>query len=162
MRDVPVKKRYAFFRHTTANRRLRMPLLEVTIAGVVVLAVLLWLYFRLRSNDRIDEIMARHRSSATVCSRANLVEGMEMIPVAVALKSDAIYYENTDIQASIDLPFIEEVEYDDETATGHTVPGRVLRIRAHNHVFEFQMEMAAAKQWETGLPARRIDRARAV
>lgn len=140
-----------------------MPSLElITIAGVVVLVVLLWVYLRMRSKDRIDEIMARHRGSASVCTRANLVEGMEMIPVAVALKSDALYYENTDIQASIELPLIEEVEYDDETATGHTVPGKVLRIRAHNHVFEFSLDLAAARQWEAGLPARLVDRARAM
>ncbi|MEA2164423.1 MAG: hypothetical protein QOK37_2550 [Thermoanaerobaculia bacterium] len=140
-----------------------MPSLEIiTIAGVVVLAVLLWIYFRLRSSDRIEEIMARHRGSASLCSRANLVEGMEMIPVAVALKGDAIYYENADIQASIELPLIEEVEYDDETATGHTLPGKVLRIRAHNHVFEFALDLPTARQWETGFPARRIDHARAV
>ncbi len=140
-----------------------MPPLEyVTLAGVVVLVVLLWVYLRMRSKDRIDEILAKHRGSASVCSRANLVEGMEMIPVALALKNDAIYYENTDIQASIELALIEEVEYDDETATGHTMPGKVLRIRAHNHVFEFALDLPTARQWEAGFPPRRIDRARAV
>jgi hypothetical protein len=140
-----------------------MPSLEyATLAGVVVLVVLLWIYLRMRSKDRIDEILAKHRGSASVCTRANLVEGMEMIPVALALKNDAIYYENTDIQASIELALIEEVEYDDETATGHTMPGKVLRIRAHNHVFEFALDLPTARQWEAALPPRRIDRARAV
>jgi hypothetical protein len=157
-----MKKGYAFFAHND-YRRLRMPWLgTITIVGVVVLAALLWLYFSLRSNDRIEEALAKHRGTARVCSRANLVEGMEMIPVALALTSDAIYYENTDMQASIELPLIEEVEYDDETGTGHSVPGKVLRLRAHNHVFEFALEMAAARQWEAALPAKRIDRARAV
>jgi len=133
-----------------------------TIVGVVVLVVLLWLYFFLRSKDRIEEVLAKHRVSARACSRANLVEGMEMIPVALALTSDAIYYENKDLQASIELPLIEEIEYDDETGTGHTVPGKVLRLRAHNHVFEFALDMPSARQWETALPAKRIDRARAV
>jgi hypothetical protein len=140
-----------------------MPPLEyITLAGLVVLAVLLWVYSRMRSKDRIDEILAKHRGSASVCSRANLLEGMEMIPVALALKNDAIYYENTDIQASIELALIEEVEYDDETATGHTMPGKVLRIRAHNHVFEFALDLPTARQWEDAFPSRRIDRARAV
>jgi hypothetical protein len=140
-----------------------MPPLEyITLAGLVVLAVLLWVYSRMRSKDRIDEILAKHRASASVCSRANLLEGMEMIPVALALKNDAIYYENTDIQASIELALIEEVEYDDETATGHTMPGKVLRIRAHNHVFEFALDLPTARQWEAAFPPRRIDRARAV
>jgi hypothetical protein len=117
----------------------------------------------MRSKDRIDEILAKHRGSASVCSRANLMEGMEMIPVALALKNDAIYYENSDIQgSSIELALIEEVEYDDETATGHTMPGEVLRIRAHNHVFEFALDLPAARQWEAALPPRGIDRARAV
>ncbi len=140
-----------------------MPSLEIiTIGGVVVLAVLLWVYLRMRSKDRIDEILARHRSTASVCTRANLMEGMEMIPVALALKNDAIYYENSDLQASIELALIEEVEYDDETATGHTMPGKVLRIRAHNHVFEFALDLPTARQWEAALPPRRIDRAQAV
>jgi len=133
-----------------------------TLVGVVVLAILLWIFLRLRSRDRVDEVLAKHRSAARACSRANLVDGREMIPVALALMDDAIYYENTDIQASIELPLIEEVEYDDETGTGHAVTGKVLRIRAHNHVFEFGLDMPSARQWETAFPARRIDRARAV
>ena len=40
--------------------------------------------------------------------------------------------------------------------------GKVLRLRAHNHVFEFTLDLASAKQWDTALPARRIDRAKAV
>jgi len=56
-----------------------------------------------------------------------------MIPVALALKNDAIYYENTDIQgSSIELSLIEEVEYDDETATGHTMPGKVRAVSSAN------------------------------
>lgn len=134
----------------------------VTIVGVVVLVALIWFFFRLRSKDRVDEVLAKYRGSARVCSRACLLEGMEQIPVAFVLTADAIYYENSDLQASIDLPLIEEVEYDDETATGHTVAGRVLRLRAHNHVFEFTLDLPTAKQWEAALPARRIDRAKAV
>jgi hypothetical protein len=140
-----------------------MPQLEtITVIGVVVLAILVWLYFRLRSKDHVEEVLAKHKASARVCSRACLLEGMEQIPVALALSADSITYENRDLQASIDLSVIEEVEYDDETATGHTIAGKVLRLRAHNHVFEFTLDLAAAKQWETALPARRIDQAKAV
>ena len=134
----------------------------MTVVGVVVLAILIWFYFRLRSKDHIEQVLAKHKASARVCSRACLLEGMEQIPVALALTADAINYENRDLQASIDLSVIEEVEYDDETATGHTIAGKVLRLRAHNHVFEFTLDLASAKQWETSLPARRIDRAKAV
>ncbi len=134
----------------------------VTIVGLVVLVALIWVFIRLRSKDRVDEVLAKHRGSARVCSRACLLEGMEQIPVALVLTGDSIYYENRDLQASIDVPLIEEVEYDDETATGHTVAGKVLRLRAHNHAFEFTLDLATAKLWEASLPARRIDRAKAV
>jgi len=134
----------------------------LTVIGVVVLAILVWVYFRMRSKDHVEQVLAKYKASARVCSRACLFEGMEQIPVALALTADAINYENRDLQASIDLSVIEEVEYDDETATGHTVPGKVLRLRAHNHLFEFMLDLPSAKQWETALPARRIDRARAV
>jgi hypothetical protein len=140
-----------------------MPQLEtITVIGVVVLAILIWLYFRQRSKDHVEEVLAKYKASARVCSRACLLEGMEQIPVALALTADAINYENRDLQASIDLSVIEEVEYDDETATGHTIAGKVLRLRAHNHVFEFTLDLPAAKEWEAALPARRIDRAKAV
>jgi len=136
-----------------------MPQLEtITVVGVVVLAILVWLYFRQRSKDHVEEVLARHKGSARVCSRACLLEGMEQIPVALALTADAINYENRDLQASIDLSVIEEVEYDDETATGHTIAGKVLRLRAHNHVFEFTLDLPSAKEWEAALPARRVDR----
>jgi hypothetical protein len=134
----------------------------VTIIGLVVLAALIWVFIHLRGKDRVEEVLAKHRGSARACSRACLLEGMEQIPVALVLTADAIFYENSDLQASIELPLVEEIEYDDETATGHTVPGKVLRLRAHNHVFEFTLDLATAKQWEAALPARRIDRAKAV
>lgn len=140
-----------------------MPQLEtLTVVGVVVLAILIWLYFRLRSNDHVDEVLTKQKASARLCSRACLLEGMEQIPVALVLTAESINYENRDLQASIDLSVIEEVEYDDETATGHTIAGKVLRLRAHNHVFEFTLDLAAAKQWEAALPPRRLDRAKAV
>jgi hypothetical protein len=134
----------------------------VTIIGLVVLVALIWFFVYLRGKDRVEEVLSKHRGSARVFNRACLLEGMEEIPVALVLTADTIYYENSDLQASIELPLIEEVEYDDETATGHTVPGKVLRLRAHNHVFEFTLDLPSAKQWEAALPARRIDRAKAV
>jgi hypothetical protein len=140
-----------------------MPSLEiVTAVGVVVLVVLIWVFVRLRGKDHVEEVLARHRGTARVCSRACLLEGMEQIPIALVLTADAIDYENAGLQASIELPLIEEIEYDDETATGHTVAGKVLRLRAHNHVFEFTLDLATARQWEAALPARRIDQAKAV
>ena len=136
-----------------------MPQLEtITVVGVVVLAILIWIYFRLRSKDHIEEVLAKQKASARVCSRACLLEGMEQIPVALALTADAINYENRDLQASIDLSVIEEVEYDDETATGQHVPvGKALRLRAHGHTFEFLLDSETARKWQTALPPHRMD-----
>ena len=63
-----------------------MPSIEiVTAAGIVILAILVWLYIKLRGKDRVEEVLARHRGSARLCSRACLLEGMEQIPVALVL-----------------------------------------------------------------------------
>ncbi len=134
----------------------------ITLVGLVVLAALIWVFLRLRSGDRVQEVLEKNRSTARACTRANLLEGMAQIPVALVLTADTLFYENRDLQASIEVPMIEEVEYDDETATGHTVAGKVLRIRAHNHAFEFMMDLPTARTWEAVMPARRVDHAKAM
>jgi hypothetical protein len=45
----------------------------------------------------------------------------------------------------------------DDNATGHTVAGKALRLRSHGHAFEFLLDLATARQWETALPPRRYD-----
>ncbi|HEY8133256.1 MAG TPA: hypothetical protein VII12_15360 [Thermoanaerobaculia bacterium] len=133
-----------------------MTLTTVTIVGLVVLAALVWLYLRMRSKDLIDGMMAKRRPSARLVCRADFVEGLERIPVALALTADMISYENPDLDASLDLKHIEEVEYDDETATGQSVDGRALRLRSHGHTFEFVLDPDTARQWESTLPPRRM------
>src|SRR5947207_2186472 len=98
-----------------------MSLTTVTIVGLVVLPALIWLFLRTRSNDLLEEKMARRRGSARLVSRADLVEGRDRIPVALALTNDSICYENPDLDASLDLLQIDEVEYDNETATGQVL-----------------------------------------
>ena len=134
-----------------------MGLTAFTIAGLVVLAVLIWFFFRTRSKDLIEEKMAKRRTSARLVSRADLIEGRDRIPVSLALTNESICYENPDLDASLDLQQIDEVEYDDETATGHPIEGRVLRLRSHGHTFEFLLEIPTARQWESMLPSRRAD-----
>jgi len=135
-----------------------MTLTTVTIVGLVVLAPLVWLYLRMRSKDQIDEMMAKRRASARLVSRADFVEGLERIPVALALSTDIISYENPDLDATLELKHIEEVEYDDETATGQSVDGKALRLRSHGHTFEFVLDSNTARQWESTLPPRRMSR----
>jgi len=130
----------------------------VTVVGVVVLAVLVWLLVRARSKDAIAELMAKRAGSSRIVSRADYVEGLERMPVALSLTDDALYYENPDLQASFELKHIEEVEYDDELATGRQVERgcRALRLRSHGATFEFILDPVDCQKWATTLPARRV------
>jgi hypothetical protein len=133
-------------------------LTTITIVGLVVLAALIWLYLRMRSKDRIDEMMAKRRATSRLVSRADFVEGLERIPVALSLNDQAICYENPDLDALLELRHIEEVEYDDETATGQAVvDGRALRLRSHGHTLEFVLDPATTRQWESMLPRKHMD-----
>ena len=133
-----------------------MSLTVVTIVGLAVLAALIWVLMRMRSTDLLQEKMERRRASSKLVCRADLVEGMERIPVAMALTNDAIYYENPDLDASLDLKQIEEVEYDNETATGQVLDGNALRLRSHGQTFEFVLDADSTGKWRTLLPARRL------
>jgi hypothetical protein len=135
-----------------------MPWLStVTVVGLVVLVALIALFLRIRVKDLVDEYVKRRSGSSRVASRADFVEGIERIPVALALTDDTLYYENPDLQASLELQRIEEIEYDDETATGQHVAGKALRLRSHGHTFEFVLDGDTARKWQTVLPPHRFD-----
>jgi len=134
-----------------------MTLTVVTIAGLVVLAALIWLYVRVRSKDLIENLIARRSASSRLACRADFVEGLQRIPVALSLTNDTIRYENPDLEATLDLGHIEEVEYDDETTTGQSVDGKALRLRSHGHAFEFVLDSGTAQKWQLVLPMRRLD-----
>jgi hypothetical protein len=133
-----------------------MSLTVVTIAGLAVLAALVWILMRMRSTDLLEEKMAKRRISSRLVSRADLVEGLERIPVSLALTNESIFYENPDLDASLDLQQIEEVEYDNETATGQVLDGNALRLRSHGHTFEFVLDADSTGKWRAMLPARRL------
>lgn len=132
-------------------------LTTITIVGVVVLAALIWLFVRTRSKDLIEEMLVKRRPSSTVASRAEFIEGPNTIPVALSLQADKLCYENPDLDACLELQHVDEIEYDDETATGHSVNGRVLRLRSRGHAFEFALDPVVAKQWEAALPPKQFD-----
>ena len=129
----------------------------VTLVGLVVLVGLIIVFFRLRMRDLLDEFIKKRSATSRVSSRVDFVEGRERIPVALSLTDDTLYYENPDMQASVELRRIEEVEYDDETATGQAVEGRALRLRSHGHTFEFVMDANTARLWQAALPPHRLD-----
>ena len=130
----------------------------ITLVGVVALAGLLWFFLRTRSHDQLAGLMEKRRAGSKIVSEADYIEGMQKIPVAMALTGDTFYYENPDLQASFELARIDEVEYDTELATGRSVDEghRALRLRSHGATFEFILPIAESKKWESALPARRI------
>ena len=130
----------------------------LTVVGVIVLAVLIFLFLRARQSDLLGEIMKK-RAGSKLVSRADYVEGREEIPVVLALTDDTFYYENADLQASFELARIDEIEYADDLMTGkHIRAGcRVLRLRSHGTTFEFLIDTPESKKWEAALRQHRID-----
>lgn len=135
----------------------------ITVVGLVVLAALVVLFIRTRSKDLLDEILNKRRNTSKLVSRADYVEGLERMPVALALTDDTFYYENPDFQALFELRTIDEIEYDDELATGRQVEHgcRALRLRSHGTTFEFVLAPDVCGKWMEALPPRRADEARA-
>lgn len=131
----------------------------ITVIGLAILAVLTWFFFRTLRKDQIEELLAKKRSSARLATRAEYVQGIERIPVALALTADTLYYQNPDLDASFEMGAIDEVEYDDELATGQNVEAgfRALRLRAHGRAIEFVLVEADAKQWAAVLTPRRTE-----
>lgn len=130
----------------------------LTVVGVIFLVVLVALFLRARRSDLLSEIMKK-RAGSKLVSKADYVEGVEEIPVVLALTDDTFYYENPDLQASFDLNRIDEIEYTDDLMTGkHIRSGcRVLRLRSHGATFEFLIDTPESKKWEAALRPHRID-----
>ncbi|HEX6085245.1 MAG TPA: hypothetical protein VF266_12010 [Thermoanaerobaculia bacterium] len=129
-----------------------------TIGGLIVLAVLVVVFLKVRQRDLLSAIMEKRRGSSTLVSRADYVEGAETIPVALALTADTFYYENSDMESSLELNRIDEIEYSDELMTGknHGDDCRVLRLRSHGTAFEFLVEKNESRKWESALPQRTL------
>jgi hypothetical protein len=132
-------------------------LATVTVVGIVVLAFLIWFFLRTRSQDLITEMMEKRKATSRLVSRAEYVEGINHVPVALSLSNENIFYENTDLQASFELARIDDVEYDDELTTGQAIPSgtRALRLRSHGATFEFILPAPEMPKWESALPPRR-------
>jgi len=129
------------------------------LAGIVVLAVLVVVFFRVRQKDLIGAMMQKRQAGSKLVSRADYVEGMEKIPVALSLAADNIYYENPDLEASFELSRIDEIEYGDELATGRNIHDnqKVMRLRSHGAAFEFVLDKPEAQKWMAALPPRTTD-----
>jgi hypothetical protein len=128
----------------------------ITLVGAVAVVVLVVVYLKLRAKDGIDAAITKRRGSSKLVSRAEYVEGAEKIPVALALTDSTFFYENADLEASFDLDRLDEIEYDDDLATGANLHAgsRVLRLRSHGATFEFVLDKGEAAKWEAALPRR--------
>ena len=130
----------------------------LTIIGLVVLGILVAVFLRVRQSDQIAAILQKRKASSKLATRAEYIEGVEQIPVALSLTSETFYYENQDLEASFDLNRLDEIEYDDELSTGKNIDAacRVLRLRSHGATFEFLLNKAECAQWMAALPPRRL------
>jgi hypothetical protein len=115
--------------------------------------------FKRFAADRIEAFSARRRGSSRLVSRGELVDGSRHLTVALALTESAFIYENSDMEASLDRKWIEEVEYENELSTGQPVRhGKVLRLRCYSKTFEFVLPRDVVRQWQSILPPHRLAR----
>ena len=123
-------------------------------AGVVL--YLCWNLYRRFRADRIAAFSERRRAMSRIVSRGEFFDGNRRLEVALALTRDTFYYENADMQASLDLQWVQEVEYDVRLATGAAIEGgKVLRLRCHSQTFEFLLPNDVVPRWHLMLPPRR-------
>lgn len=129
----------------------------LSIAAVVVIGFLGWSLYRRLASDRIAGFMNRRRTTSRLVSRGEFVDGNRHLPVALAMTGSTLFYENSDMEASLDLQWVREIEYDTELATGNTPrDGKVLRLRSDSQTFEFVLPHDVVPRWHLMLPPRRV------
>jgi hypothetical protein len=129
-----------------------------SIAAIGLVAFLGWTLYRHVRASRIDALTDKRRSTSRMVGRGEFVDGSRHLKVALALTNTDFFYENGDIQASLDLRWVREIEYDTRLATGHAVEGgKVLRIRCFSQLFEFIVPAADLVRWHMMLPPRDRD-----
>jgi hypothetical protein len=130
-----------------------MLLAVAILLAAAAVAVLGWNLWKRMAADDMQRLNDERRGSCRLVGRGELVEGKQHIPVALALSGSTLYYENADLNASLDLESIEEVEYSNELVTGQeVVHGKVMRLRCFSKVFEFVVDATSAPQWQAALP----------
>ncbi len=129
----------------------------LSIVALVAVAFLGWNLYRRFGADRIAELNERRRTTSRMVSRGEFVDGNRHLEVALALTATTFFYENAAMQASLDLQWVREIEYDTELATGSLPPtGRVLRLRSTSQTFEFVIPSDVVARWYMMLPPRRL------
>jgi hypothetical protein len=135
----------------------------LSAVAVVVAIVLVFNLYKRFASDRIQQFIDRRRQSSRLVGRGELVDGNRHLGVALAVTQSTFFYENSDMEASLDLDLIEEIEYDTELATGSVVAnGSVLRLRCHSQTFEFVVPAEDVQRWNVTMPPRQMSEAAAV
>lgn len=130
-------------------------LILLSVAAMAVAAFLCWILYRHIGASRIDALTDKRRATSRMVGRGEFVDGSRHLKVALALTNTDLFYENGDMQASLDLHWVREIEYDTRLATGHAIEGdKVLRIRCFSQVFEFIIPGADLVRWHMMLPPR--------
>ena len=128
----------------------------LTIAAVAGALFLGWSLYRKFGTDKIAELNEKRRAGSRLVSRGEFVDGNRHLEVALALTQDTFFYENSEMQASLDLQWVREVEYDSELATGGEIAGgKVLRLRSGSQTFDFVLPADVVDRWHMTLPPRR-------
>lgn len=128
----------------------------LSLLAVVVVAILGWNLYRRFGTDRIAAFNEKRRAGSRIVGRGELVDGNRHLDVALALTQSTLFYENSDMEASIDLDWVREIDYDTELSTGTTPPtGKVLRLRSNSQTFEFILPEDVVQRWHLLLPPRR-------
>lgn len=131
----------------------------IVLVAIVGVIGLVWWYRRWREDAGFKAVLAERRKTATICSRAQLIDGANHIPVALTLEQQQISYQNSDLDATIDVNQIDEVEYSSDLVTGGKADGSVLRLRAHGRAIEFVLDQKSAEEWSQHLPPHRMNEA---
>lgn len=132
-------------------------IITIVILIAVAGSALAWTWRKRATSHALALYSDRRRSTSKLVGRAEFVDGNRRMQVALALTDAALFYENGDMQASLERQWIHEVEYDDELTTGQSIGGAtVLRLRSFSQKFEFLLASAAVREWMDALPPHRM------
>jgi len=128
----------------------------LSIFAIAALAFLGWSLYRRFGADRISAMSEKRRATSRIVSRGELFDGNRHMEVALALTGTTFFYENADMQGSLDLQWVSEIEYDTHLSTGVAATGgRVLRLRCYSQSFEFVLPNDVVSRWYMMMPPRR-------
>lgn len=132
----------------------------VLIVALVIAGVMAWNLYRRFGSDALGNINDRRRPLSRLVSRGEFVDSGRRLAVALAVTKSTLFYENSGLNASIDLQWIREVEYDTQlTGGGSAAGGKVLRLRSSSRIFEFVVPEDVIGRWHLALPPRRAAQA---